>query len=86
MEGQGGVFISNNKPDILDGRVCPKCNASCVIIPISRFDLSCKRYGGVFVCPVCHWDDWGNMYLPEEVERYKKKFNLKKKKRICLQK
>lgn len=55
---------------MIERKVCPRCGEPCKLRSVSCFDPSGERYGAMFVCPRCQWDDWGNIVSPGEIRDF----------------
>lgn len=48
-------------------KTCPLCGTPCILRSISCFDKTGEKYGAMFLCPRCSWDDWGTIIQPNEI-------------------
>ena len=55
---------------MIERKVCPLCHTPCYLRVISSFDPSGEKYGAMFACPRCQWDDWGTIVQPNEIRDF----------------
>ena len=60
-----------NDNDVVMPR-CPRCNTELILAPLVKDDEEGLRYGGIFKCPGCGWDDWGHLVDSDTIQLLKK--------------
>lgn len=53
--------------NLIEWRICPRCNTHCELRPISMNDRTGEKYGFMFVCPRCGYPDPNRFYSLKEV-------------------